>query len=251
MVKIVVADDEFQARQAIVQLLRKYPDEWTVVGEARNGEETLTSVIEHRPELLITDIRMPVYSGIEVMEKAKRIVPNIQVILLSGFSDFEYAQQAVRQGAFDYLLKPCPYQEILTTVRRAITQKGERGSSEAEAVYTQVISHIILQIHQRYRNELTLKEIAEVMGMNADYLSTVFREEVGETFSNYLARYRIDKAKQLLKELPLKVYEVAEQVGYKRYKYFVKVFKSIVGVTPAEYKKGKSSSELKADETSD
>ena len=247
MLSIAVADDEFEAREGLVDQLNRYPEEWTVAGTAKNGKEALELVLRCEPDILIADISMPVYSGIDVMRKLKEWETGTIVILLTGYAEFEYAREAVTLGAFAYLLKPAPHREIADTIRRARDERriNARGEKTSEGTFPpdirfqcrEPVRYVLEQIHSRYHLHLSLKEIAERQGMNPDYLSTLFREEVGATFSDYLTAFRIGRAKRLLKELDLKVYEASTKVGYRDYKHFTKLFKQWTGISPLDYKK--------------
>ncbi|XID93007.1 response regulator [Paenibacillaceae bacterium WGS1546] len=243
MYKIVIADDEYQAREGLVAQLAAYGEEWTVVGAAKNGQEAVELVVLHRPDILITDISMPGFTGIDVMKKLREIEADTTVIILSGYAEFQYAQEAVACGAFEYMLKPAPHREIADSIRRAARMRNNRQAfapqgPQAQSAYRSPVKYALEQIHSYYYQDISLKEIADRQGMNADYFSTLFRSEVGATFSDYLATYRIGQAKKLLKELDMKVYEVSVKVGYKDYKYFAKLFKQVVGVSPLAFKKG-------------
>lgn len=90
--------------------------------------------------------------------------------------------------------------------------------------------------HQHYMKGITMNDVAEHLYLNPSYFSKVFHGEVGETYSKYLTRLRMDKAKHLLKTSTLKVYEIAEKVGYADFRHFSKTFKEIEGMTPGKYR---------------
>ena len=92
-------------------------------------------------------------------------------------------------------------------------------------------------IHEFYARGITLEEIAEKLNVTPEYLGSQFHKEMGVTFSAYMKEYRIQKAKKLLIGTNLKLYEIAEQVGYGTPKYFSKIFREITGQFPAEYRK--------------
>lgn len=100
-----------------------------------------------------------------------------------------------------------------------------------------IIEDILYYIDHNYRENLKLETIAPLFGYNSSYLGKIFTREVGETFNSYLDRIRIRRSKELLRDRSLKVYEVAEKVGYKNVDYFHKKFKKLVGESPAEYRK--------------
>lgn len=102
--------------------------------------------------------------------------------------------------------------------------------------HKRTIETALRYIHDNYHLGISLHNVAEKIYMNPSYFSRVFHEEVGETLSRYLIRIRITKAKELLEQTPLKVYEVADRVGYRDFRHFVKTFKEWEGMTPAQYR---------------
>lgn len=110
MLSIIIADDEV----AIIKLCRmliQYPNA-SIVGEAYNGIELFEKIVELRPNTVITDISMPGMTGLELIEKVRTLYPEINFIVMSGYTDFEYVQTALRLGAWDYLLKPLQKAEL-------------------------------------------------------------------------------------------------------------------------------------------
>ncbi|UKS25460.1 response regulator [Paenibacillus sp. HWE-109] len=104
--KLIIADDESLIRASILSMVQDVETSWQLAGEASNGEELLDLVKEHRPNVAIIDIRMPRMSGLEAMQLGRVISPCTKWIILSGYSDFAYAQEAMKLGASEYLLKP-------------------------------------------------------------------------------------------------------------------------------------------------
>ena len=118
MLKVVIADDEAR----ILSLIRLLPD-WDalgmeVAGTAANGLEALALIEREKPDILITDIRMPGCQGLELIERARRAVPDIEIIIISGYAHFEYAQTAIKLGVGDYLLKPIKKDELTATLSK-------------------------------------------------------------------------------------------------------------------------------------
>ncbi len=108
---IVISDDEELAREAMSSILLEIcPD--LQLFEARNGQELIDVVNRVKPEAAFVDIRMPVKSGLEAIQEAAPLSPNTQWIILTGFADFEYAKEALRLKAIDYLLKPVDIQAV-------------------------------------------------------------------------------------------------------------------------------------------
>ena len=112
MYTIVVADDEEELRSAIVRRINWEEIGFSVVGEAENGIEALELVDRLEPDLLLTDIRMPFISGIELARQVREVRPATQIAFLSGYDDFTYAQQAIQYNIISYLLKPITMAEL-------------------------------------------------------------------------------------------------------------------------------------------
>lgn len=99
-----------------------------------------------------------------------------------------------------------------------------------------IITEIKLYIHNNYFVDISLRQIANEFFMNESYLSDLFKKETGISFTSYLTRERMEKAKELLKQIDLKIYDISEMVGYNNSRYFNSVFKKYAGMTPFEYR---------------
>ncbi|MEC2056805.1 response regulator [Peribacillus psychrosaccharolyticus] len=125
MIKLVIADDERLIREGI-----RYGIDWNmlgieIVGEAATGREALEMIEKHQPHLLFTDIRMPGLNGLELIKQANQAKKNIKTVILSGYNDFSYAQDAIKLGVKDFLLKPLDDQELYLTFKRVIEEINE------------------------------------------------------------------------------------------------------------------------------
>lgn len=123
MLKIVIAEDEQWVMSGIRSLLAWEFENTEIVGEAEDGEEALQLCHEHMPDLLITDIRMPKLSGIDVLKRIRETLVSTEVIIVTGYDDFEYVQEALRLGAADYLLKPIDSDDFTKAVRKIMDKK--------------------------------------------------------------------------------------------------------------------------------
>ena len=112
MYSVLVADDEPAARKHIETIVARKCPNYHVVGSARNGSEALEKVKELHPDVLLTDIRMPVMNGIELVKQIVEMKEDTIIVLVSGYSDFSYAQSAIRLGVNDYILKPVVPSEL-------------------------------------------------------------------------------------------------------------------------------------------
>ncbi len=106
MYKLLVVDDEEEVRQGLIQKIEWHKYNFEIIGEAQNGREALDIIEEIVPDIIITDISMPIMNGLELSEYVKLNYPTIKTVILTGYDDFNYAQQAIRFGVEDYILKP-------------------------------------------------------------------------------------------------------------------------------------------------
>ncbi len=134
MITIVLADDEKLIRAGLKKILLDTIDIPLEIIEAKNGEEALQACKEKKPEILITDIRMPVMDGVELMKNLSAIEEKQKpaIIVLSGYDDFSYAKAAIQSGALSYILKPVDKKELCSAVNSAIMNclKEEKEQNE-------------------------------------------------------------------------------------------------------------------------
>ncbi len=246
--KVLIVDDEKYVRIGI-----KGETDWAligceVVGEASNGEEALEVAERTRPDLVISDIRMPKMDGIELAQRLMEKYPEIKVIFLTAYSEFEYARQAVRLGVSDYLLKPFQDGELEGAVQRLLHLHPNASAQEKELekelislkskdkISNRYVVTAIEFIEEHYNEtDFSITKLAESMSVSEGHISRLFKSEAEISINNYLTRYRILRAMDYLKDVNVKVFEVAEKVGYQDIAYFSNTFKKLVGRTPSDY----------------
>jgi two-component system response regulator YesN len=203
----------------------------------------------------LSDIRMPNMTGLELLAKLHELSgvrPDLSlpmVIFLSGYEDFKYAQEAIRLGAIDYLLKPAEVEEIeaaLAKAKRKYDESSDLGvpgeptainPSAAEEPSSYLIKKAIHILTTRYREDLHLTDIAGELFITPNYLSRLFRQETGKSFVELLSEIRMDNARTLLlSEDRMKIYEVGSAVGYSNPRYFSEWFHKNTGMSPGEYR---------------
>ena len=243
MLKVLIVDDEDLVRRGIVLGVDWAARGCVVVGEAANGEEGIAAVERYSPNLIITDVRMPRMDGIEMLSKLRERGCRAHVILLTAYSDFAYAQSALRLGADDYLLKPFRNEELIAAVdkvrqkERELTDLSPADSLPlAKGDKSKYVLQALQYIAAHYADEdISITAIAQHLQVSEGHLSHVFKKETGCTVIRYLTQYRIHRSLELLKDCRRKVYEVANEVGYRDVTYFGSTFKKLVGMSPSEY----------------
>jgi len=119
ILKVVIVDNNYNARRDIDKKVRWVQHDFELAGEANNGEEALTLLSHVSPHVIFTEIRMPKMDGINFIEAAKKRCPNIKYVIVSSYDNFEYLRQAMKVGAYDYILKPVRADEINQVLIRA------------------------------------------------------------------------------------------------------------------------------------
>lgn len=241
--KLLIADDEDTVRNGIEKYIRLHTDRFDQIYTAENGQQTLELIMMHRPELMLLDVRMPLKNGLEVMQETKKLGIMPMTILLSGYDEFAYAQQALRYGARDYLLKPTRSSDILEYLLKLADEISGAASDEEDQQsdgLPPLVAKAVEYIEEHYNENLTLQQVAEQIGITGGYLSTLFAQNLNRGFVEYLNEVRIEHACIYLQQNYLKTYEIAYKVGFNDEKYFSRVFKKIKGESPAAFRKTKT-----------
>jgi Response regulator containing CheY-like receiver domain and AraC-type DNA-binding domain len=252
-VSLLIAEDEDMIRNSMAKYIISHAAYIGKVHCATNGQEALEVLFEHRPQIMLLDIQMPNKDGLTVMREAAAAGITPSTIILSGHSKFQYAQQALRYGAVDYLLKPCRSQKILQMVdalAKSILNLDESvtGEDTGEAKNA-IVSQALAYMKEHYAEQITLGMVAEQVSVNPSYLSTLFTRTLQCSFVECLNKMRIDHACDFFCDRRAKSYEVAFKVGFNDEKYFSNVFKRFMGKSPAEYRKAMNYAQYKDEGT--
>lgn len=261
MIRVVIVEDERILRKGLVLSIDWEALGCAVVGEGDNGRKGLEIILQEKPDVVITDIKMPVMDGLEMLRLAREQY-SFHSIVLTGFSEFDYAKQAITLGVDDYLLKPVDETELsalMTHLADTIRQERRNesilkqvrqkpGTEQTGAAVEQAdtgvknyyVAQALEQIKSRYNQKLSLDMLAKQLGVSASYLSQKFKEATGFTFLDFLNQYRLRKAIQLLSTGKYRIVEVSEAVGFTNYKHFHAVFKKYTDLTPSEFLKNQS-----------
>jgi len=244
MLKLLVVDDELVILHGIVKILREGNTPFTQIESAMDASEALSLLSHFTPDLIITDINMPEINGFEFINIVKEQKLCDRFIILTGYDEFAYAKKAIRIQVIDYVLKPIDKMEILSLLRNVAKEifeekkLGEKqDQKEHESEYSFHVEKILGYIQQNYQKDLSLEQFSELIDLHPNYISFLFKKEMGLSLIQYLQDYRIEKAKELLmKHQTLPVQIIGNQVGYENPQHFMKVFKKIVGCTPGSYR---------------
>ena len=248
MLRVLIAEDEDIIRKGLV-----YTTDWlsmgcVVVAEAADGQEGLEKILEVKPDVVIADICMPCLDGIEMIREASKTV-KFRSIILTSYAEFDYAKRAISAHVDEFLLKPVNERELGELLHRLATEiAGDRQAdhgvelnldhyAKKDLSENHYVAKTIEKIRKDYASRLNIEGISEELGVSASYLSRRFKEVTGQTFLDFLNKYRVQMAIAMLSTGQYRVYEISEATGFTDYKHFCSVFKKYTLKSPTHFAK--------------
>lgn len=235
---ILIVDDEYYIVQGIVNAL-----DWQKLGihnlftafSLSQAKEVLQKETVH---ILLTDIEMPKGSGLQLIQWANRQTTPPISLILTGHQLFDYAQEAVNQHCFSYLLKPFTQQTLYVELSKAVAAAEQLFSVEqkklSESGFLTNVRHCVAQ--NLHSPQLSRSMIAASIHMNPDYISYLFHKEAGMSLTAYILEERLALAKKLLATTTLPLQEISLQCGFSSSSYFHQQFKKFFRMTPQQYR---------------
>lgn len=211
-----------------------------VVGEAADGMEALSIIDSLRPDIVVIDINMPIMNGLKVIQMTRVKHPDIAFIIVSGYDDFSYCREALRLKITDYILKPVNYEEFGTCIdnlKISMFRNHIRNQADDEEFVERPIHSIMRFMQEHLSDDISLSMLSDEFHMNPQYISQLFKSEMGVGFLAYLTNIRMEHAKKLLLASSLSIGEISEESGYGDYRVFTKAFKKSEGVTPSQFRR--------------
>lgn len=249
MLKILIADDESMERAMLASILEGHFGERCRLRQAENGRQAVDIAAIWDPDVVLMDIEMPGLTGIEAARRILSQRSDCKIIFVTAYGVFTYAQEAVKLGACDYILKPVQTQEVIRSVERAAGQAESHRLLEALAPEVSELNvsgdktNALMNRVQKYLQhnymlcDISLDSVSGILGINASYFSSLFKRNMGVNFVDYLTDLRMQAAKELLADPLRSTAEVAGLVGYENANYFTRAFKKKTGMTPTDYRR--------------
>ena len=255
MNKIIIVEDEEIIRNGLAVSFEWMEYGCSIVGLAKDGKEGLDMILELEPDIVISDIKMPKMTGIEMIQNARMQGKEFFSIILTSYAEFEYAKSAIEFGASGYLLKPVDELiDLLKSINDKIN-KNKRQKRIEESIKDKIIENeedwkiflkagessdsIIRSVYEiiqnKYSEKLGINDVAEALKVSTSYISRKLKAKLNTSFVDLLSQYRIKKAISYLKKSDLMIYEISCKVGFSDYKYFCTVFKKYTSLSPSEY----------------
>ena len=277
MYRVLLVDDEQIERMALAKKIDRYYGDKVEIYHAVNGREAVAMCGEQKNDIVIMDISMPEMNGVMATKYIRKMDDECSIIFLSAYDDFEYARNAIKVRALDYLLKPCDMNDLLAVMDTALQKldkenafNGNSISGKEQNKETQIdgsnynnvrenrpkrtdnvrnsdeqttIKYLKEYVENNYIYDISMQEAAEEMGYSDAYFSKLFKQYFNQNFTAYLTEYRIKKAKELLSNTNHSIKDISRMVGYTDSNYFAKIFKRLVGEIPSKYRENLTENE--------
>lgn len=246
MYDLIIVEDEDNVREGLCHLFPWANINFQIVGEFANGLDALKFIETSKVDAVLSDICLPVMDGIELAQKIRALDRSISVIFLTSHRDFKYAQQAVKSGVKDFLLKPVKYNDLMLSflsIREELDEKYKPSDDVDISALSVHDDKIVLNVKKYIASNIqtaTLEDAAVAVSLSSGYLSRFFKEKTGKTFSEYLTGIKMEMAAALLMKAQYRTYEISDMIGYDSPRNFTRAFKKYYGTTPREYREGSS-----------
>lgn len=267
MYSVVIIDDEEIIVRGLTQMMPWGQFSCEVVGSADNGRDGLKLIREKKPAILITDICMPGMDGLAMIAAIRDEFPKMQIMILTGYSEFEYAREALHLGVTRLLVKPSKMDELneaLDAMTKNLRHFGigpddamayiggsdnlERISKEDsedslpdeneenDNVRSFIVRNALDYMKSNYREKLRLEDVADHVYVSQWHLSKLLNKHTDKNFSELMNEIRVEEAKKLLKNPEYRIGDIAEMVGFLDMAHFSRVFRKVAGTSPSEYR---------------
>ncbi len=239
MLRVFMADDEPWILISMKKIIDWSAEGFVICGEATDGVKAWDRIRNLKPDVVITDIKMPEVDGLELIKRIREAGMDTDVVILSGYSDFQYARTAIRYNCSDYMIKPVDEEELLEIMRKIAGKHNGTQEVEPEEGYASEnsIIHSMLSIMREDYKTVSQQMLAEEFHMSVSAVSNLFKKNTGRSYSDHLLEIRVEKAEQLLRTTNDSIEQIAEEVGYNDYFYFMKIFKKATGMSASKYRK--------------
>ena len=194
--RVLLVDDEIMIREGFKKLFDWEAHECVIVGEAADGMEAITKIDKEQPDIVIMDINIPIINGLKVIQLSRVKYPSMAFVIVSGYDDFSYCREALRLQITDYILKPVNYEEFGSCIDRLKISLYNNEVKEKPVVKKErVITGITKYMQEHLSEDVSLHILSEEFHLNSQYISQLFRNEIGVNFLTYLTNIRMEHAK--------------------------------------------------------
>lgn len=238
MYKALIMDDNKPLADSLAKLQLWRQMNCEVVRVCYDSVSGKEAILQEKPDIIITDIRMPGLSGLDVIDTIRQKLPLCKVIFMSAYDDFRYAQRALRMGAQDYLLKPFSKENLAESVSRTVKALDQQRvpADVEELTDMPVVKPIIRYIQAHLADQTTAYDVAKEFYMSISRLNNLLQKATGSSYRELRMELRMKQAQKLLMDPRYSIEEIGMMVGYKNYVSFYRAFCREYAMPPTEYR---------------
>jgi YesN/AraC family two-component response regulator len=243
----MIVEDEILEREFLKSIILDELQPKDTLLTCDSGLEAVQLAKQNKPDIIIMDIMIIDMDGLTAIQEIRKFLPNVYITIISAYSDFSYAQKAISNRVYEYLLKPvkptvvkeifCRMQKEAATGQEPTLEHPIDKVVEADNERPLFIDEAIKYIKEHYREKLTLDMVASKVFVNPKYFSHVFKKEMGVSFTDYVVNLKIQYACKLLETTNYQAYRISMECGFSDPSYFNRVFFAQMNMTPQIYRK--------------
>lgn len=240
MYRALVADDELNILEGLSKQVESYDLEIKVIGLAQDGQQAIAMFEKYAPDLVLIDINMPLFNGLECIAQFRKINQDVKIIIISSYDNFKYAQAAIQLQVDFYILKPIDETQLYEVLQECLKRIDVTMDINRQRAKHQPTSrNIVDYINSHYSEpDLSSERIEKEFGLSRTSIFNLMKTITDKSLTEYITMIRIRQAIALLKEQnSAGLKEIAASCGYSDPFYFSRVFKKQTGYSPSEYKK--------------
>lgn len=236
--RTLIVDDEPPVHDAIRIMVDWRAMNYQMPDSAMDGMEALAMMRERHYDVIITDICMPNMNGLEFMRETKRLNQKAQLLVITAYDQFSYAQEALRLGARDLFLKPLDRHELESCLKAIAAEYPDTSTPEDDQHYKrdELYQRLLDTLNDNFQQDISVRQLAEENYVSPAYLGQYFKRMSGTTIHEYINRKRIEWIKTRIQQKSVYVQKIIADAGYKNSGYFYRIFQKIEGVSFADYR---------------
>ncbi len=239
MYQVIIVDDDKWALEDIKKSFNFATFGFAVQAEYTSAEIAFEGIKTSPPELIISDIRMGKWSGIDLIRKCRESEIDSLFVIVSGYDDIEYIQEAFTYNAFYYILKPIEDEKAQALMQRIMYQLNINNGHQRPEHPSDTLGKAMQYVDEHFTEYVSLSVVADALFVNKNYLSDLFGKRLNMSFTQYRNSKRISLAEKLMHDKTLSMTDIAFACGFDSLSRFSKVFKQIKGLSPQKFKEQK------------
>ncbi|MCL5289786.1 MAG: response regulator [Bacillota bacterium] len=244
---VLIVEDELLELEFLKSIVIEELSPADKILTCQSGIQAVKLAKRYRPDIIVMDLLIPEMDGLQALQEIRKFLPQASIMILSAYSDFSYAQTAIRLRVQEYLLKPVKpsvfkkmFQELLAGTALChihVDDEFDEGELGPRTNQIDIIEKSLKYIHENYKQKLTLQMVSSYVFLNPQYFSRIFKKQVGVTYIDYINKLKIDHACKLLETTNYPAYRISSECGFTDPSYFNRVFVQQMNMTPKAYRR--------------